>query len=137
QGGREATQHAGIQRQRADSRSGKSAGGLYEVAQVRQQNFAANNQSSRRFRRAAGVSDSSLEKARERSPHQVSFRMIPFREIRAVRRHLASLILLIALFVCAALSVVYLRSVSAQTPQNPSQNSATPVKPNDGAIIGG
>lgn len=72
-----------------------------------------------------------------RSPHQVSFRMIPFREIRAVRRHLASLILLIALFVCAALSVVYLRSVSAQTPQNPSQNSATPVKPNDGAIIGG
>jgi formate dehydrogenase gamma subunit len=53
-----------------------------------------------------------------------------------VRHRLVVLIIVIAVLLCAAVSFVALRTTRAQTNQNQSASS-TPVKPNEGAIIGG
>ena len=47
----------------------------------------------------------------------------------------ASVITLIAVFLCASISFVALNSASAQS--NSNQNSSQPVKPNSGSVIGG
>ncbi|HYV24352.1 MAG TPA: cytochrome b/b6 domain-containing protein [Pyrinomonadaceae bacterium] len=59
--------------------------------------------------------------------------MPPGKEKVVVRR-IGFGIVLLAAIACAALSVVSLRSAKAQTNQN---SSATPVRPNEGAVIGG
>src|SRR5207244_2098332 len=56
---------------------------------------------------------------------------------RIVKRYLAVGIIVAGLLLCASLCVSKLRSVSAQTNQNPTQTSPTPLRPNEGAIIGG
>jgi formate dehydrogenase gamma subunit len=52
----------------------------------------------------------------------------------SVRRYLAATVLVVAISACAYLCLVTSKSVSAQGNQN---SSATPVTPNQGAIIGG
>jgi formate dehydrogenase gamma subunit len=55
-----------------------------------------------------------------------------------VRRYLAVAIALTGVLICTALCLSALKSVEAQGNQNANQNtSATPVKPNEGGIIGG
>ena len=54
-----------------------------------------------------------------------------------MKRYLAVAIIVAGVSLCAILYVSKLRSVSAQTNQNPTQTSPTPVRPNEGAIIGG
>src|ERR1041385_589202 len=51
-----------------------------------------------------------------------------------MRRHTAFLILLIAVLVCGSTGVILLRSAAAQGNQT---STPTPIKPNEGAIIGG
>ena len=53
-----------------------------------------------------------------------------------MKRYLAVGIIVAGLLLCASLCVSKLRSVSAQTNQNPTQTSPTPLRPNEGAIIG-
>jgi formate dehydrogenase gamma subunit len=54
-----------------------------------------------------------------------------------VKRHLAVAIVVAGVFVCATLCLTGLRSAAAQDNQNTNQNSTLPIKPNEGAIIGG
>jgi formate dehydrogenase gamma subunit len=59
---------------------------------------------------------------------------VPPGKEKVVVRRIGFGIVLLAAIACAALSVVSLRSAKAQTNQN---SSATPVRPNEGAVIGG
>lgn len=54
-----------------------------------------------------------------------------------MKRYLAIAIIVAGVSLCAILCVSKLRSVSAETNQNPTQSSPTPIRPNEGAIIGG
>ena len=54
-----------------------------------------------------------------------------------MRRYVAVAIVLTGVLICAALYLNALKAVEAQGNQNANQNtSATPVRPNEGSIIG-